>query len=158
MIVLLSSANLFGQNVMFLEFNKTYSEIVLELQELNVEEIEFETDSRPLTAYYDGFTASYYFNHHHRLYKVEVLKNYAETRVMKDAVKGAVAYFEIVCDEVEHVANSKNRTQTVKGGQKDRRFEMEITTFAKNDTEVTIIGIDNKYAPSAAYLNAHAAR
>lgn len=151
-------ANLFGQNVMFLEFNKTYSEVVLELQALNVDEIEFETPARPLTAYYDGFTAAYYFNHNHRLYKVEVTKNYTQNHVMKDAVKGAVDYFEIVCDEVEHANDSKNKTQVIKAAQKERQFEMEITTFAKNDMEVTIIGIDNSHAPSQAYLNAHAAR
>ncbi len=153
-----AATNMFGQNIMFFEFNKTYSEIVTELQALNVEEIEFETAARPLTAHYDGFIAEYYFNHNRRLYKIEVTKTYSENKVMREAVRGAVDYFEVICEGVQRAQNPKNKTQIVKATKKERKFEMEITTFAKNDMEVTIMSVDDKHAPSQAYIEAHAAR
>lgn len=155
---LLLLTNMFAQNVMFVGFNKTYEDVVAELQAMNVQEIELEKPSQPLTAYYDGFVAEYYFNHRHRLYKVEVKKNYDRTHEMKEAVKGAMEYFDMISEDVEHIPNTKDKSQMTRVNLKDRKFEMEITTFARNDTEVIIRGIDSEHAPSQAYMESHAAR
>lgn len=143
---------------MFVGFNKTYEDVVAELQAMHVQELELEKASQLLTAYYDGFVAEYYFNHRHRLYKVEVKKNYDRTHTMKEAVKGAMEYFEMVSENVEQVPNPKDKSQMTRVSLKDRKYEMEITTFARNDMEVIIRGIDNEHAPSQAYLESHAAR
>ncbi len=150
--------NMFAQNVMFVGFNKTYEDVVAELQAMKVQELELEKPSQPLTAYYDGFVAEYYFNHRHRLYKVEVRKNYEKSHDMKEAVKGAMEYFGMISEDVAQILNPKDKSQMTQVNLKDRKFEMEVTTFARNDMQVIIRGIDNEHAPSQAYLETHAAR
>lgn len=134
-----------AQNVMFMSFNETYDNVLNGLSALTTE-IDTPIDDKPLTVYYDGFEANYYFNKKNRLYKVVCKKIYNDNQVMHEAVQGALSYFELISASVQF-ENPKGDTKIYRAKHKNRKYTMEIKKYSSKDYDVVIVGLSTDAAP-----------
>ncbi|MBX7240350.1 MAG: hypothetical protein K1X92_01280 [Bacteroidia bacterium] len=139
----------YSQNIMFFSFNDKYEKVTKELKSLPCDTL-FQTDkTAPLTAFYDGFTAKYYFNTENRLYKIDVFKNYASVKDSREAVEGALVYFDKI--KAYMTSSTKTKYKKYKAHKKDNLYEMEVTTYADNDVEVRLGGWNKSLSPGEQY-------
>ncbi len=139
----------YTQNAMFFTFNEKYDKVYKELNYLDCDTL-FQADKfAPLMARYDGFCARYYFNSFGRLYKIETTKTYASAKDSKEAVDGALEYFEKIKAQMN--STSKSQYKKYKAHRKDNIYEIEITTYADNDIEVKLSGWNKSLHPGDNY-------
>lgn len=134
-----------AQNIMFMPFNSHYEYVIAQLDSLPAKK-ELPKGKRPLTAYYDGFEAQYFFNKNNCLYKVVCKKTYEDTRVMTNSVNGALTYFKIVDMDLYNDLNV-GRSKHYKNYHSTSTYEIEIIKYTASDIEVRIMGTQHDFEP-----------
>jgi hypothetical protein len=147
LFILLIPLHSFSQNILFFNFGEKYEKVIENLNKFPVDSLEMDTKLKPLTAYYDGFIARYHFNQTGKLYKVEVSKNYDVKKNSKEAVNGALDYF----DEIHATMNNTNikGTKVYRAKQKEHYYEMQEVNYADNDIDVFLVGWSGNLSPEA---------
>ena len=139
----------FSQNVMFFNFNERYEKVIKELKSYPCDSL-YQTDkAAPLIAFYQGFKARYYFNGYNRLYKVEVSKIYDSQKDAKEAVDGALVYFDKI--RAYMTSSTKYKYKKYRAHRKDNMYEIEVTTYAENDIEIRLDGWNENLQPADQY-------
>lgn len=136
-----------AQNILFFNFGERYEKVIENLNKFPVDSTQSPTTNKPLTAYYDGFIAKYYFNLQEKLYKIEVSKNYELKKNAKDAVSGAIDYFDKIRAGMS-TANVKG-TKVYRAKRKEHYYEMQEVFYADNDIDVFLVGWSGSLAPEA---------
>ena len=137
----------FAQNILFFHFGERHEKVIENLNKFPVDSIEMDTKIKPLIAYYDGFIARYHFNPTGKLYKIEVSKNYDVKRNAKEAVNGALDYFEQIHANMNNT-NIKG-AKVYRAKQKEHYYEMQEVTYADNDMDVFLVGWSGDLSPEA---------
>lgn len=136
-----------AQNILFFNFGEKYEKVIENLNKFPVDSSEIQTANKPLTAYYDGFIAKYYFNSQEKLYKIEVSKNYELKKNAKDAINGALEYFTKIRGSIS-TSNVKG-TKVYRAKRKEHYYEMQEVFYADNDIDVFLVGWSGTLAPEA---------
>lgn len=147
LFILLIPLRSFSQNILFFNFGERHEKVIENLNKFPVDSLEMDTKLKPLTAYYDGFIARYHFNQTGKLYKIEVSKNYDLKKNSKEAVNGALDYF----DEIHATMNNTNikGTKVYRAKQKEHYYEMQEVNYADNDIDVFLVGWSGNLSPEA---------